>query len=1299
MRRTSKKFRRLRFRPLGAAISALCLACALAPTGALFAEDWDDLEPTRYYGSQREERMRINALVVEEENWSDHYSLTVLFGFFRYTSYPRFQEVSWFPFYSNLSSRVDGRRRRHMLPLFYWRTDGVRSLLLTPLSLHELAPDQSDHHLLLLGYLGSEGGESKQALFPFFYHRSNPERQSSRWLLLPLLDYERTNADAFSFLAPLLYLNRDAARDEWTVLAPGFFRSSRGSDTAATLVGPVWRSRNDAADESAFHILPLIYSGRAGDAGYLTIAPLFSYSYEADRQFSFISPVLYFDRNRTSDAATILAPGFYRSTVGEESAETLVGPFWRSRDDAAQTSSFFALPLFYYARDAAEWSATLLPLFYLRRSVTYEDLSLLAGPVYYSARESADGTTRAREWFALAAWDESSVQQHGAAVTRERRHINPLLYYQSAISVDGVELEYELRVFFPIAPVFYRHVDTNEGVEQLVLNTYYDSKADGSLDRFWFMPVVFFRNESYLHVAPLYFHPYNRPERQLSFSPLHYYSRRDEDYRLITPLYYRSKTAESESSAEHIPPLFYSWESRESVGDLLLPVYLRYEDRSRYVRITAIGLSVREQTGLFIPGGGRNTKNEWYYDQDLAFFYSLFRLSSRVTFQRPPEAAAPSEVESGPALFEAPDFEGTVTGPVRPDSPYDQKPGESAPGLQRRTEFNRDNSRQFLGLTLLFGLWAYERADEQRHLRVLPLSWFTWEEGSEDGIYFMPGVFLSYQRDALEYFAIFPAFVPLYGKQRSGDSFIEAWLAIAFLREYDADSDEHEYSVLWPLANYFESPTRAGGRLLPLFHYRREQSPAGENARLITPLYYSSRTPAECGEETLRFSPVFYYSACAPAAAGTNENSAAERWTLLGPGFYASRENDETHGNALLLLDWTDEPDRFRFSLFPVFSFARGRDGYFWLAPIYASSSADSGDATFAIPPVYFQNQSGADENASFYNISPLHYYESDARPGETEILYDRTLFGPLYYWSHSARSERESDAHLNLALILDYRRRTGEDPWTRFQIFPAFGFRTGADAWTYVGPFYFNPEGPESWTFHIIPALWSWKTERSFTLFLAGLYVHQAEDASRQNFLYLFDRERYGDQVSYGLAFDALHFERDSERTKFELLYGLGASFKFTPEGRDLSVLWLYDETGADYRHSSFVPLWYYERRGESSGWWVLPALSYGEYRPGEEETWLALGALYQRSLDESAGEGSRRILAGVLYTDVQEAERGYRSRGSLWGLLWDYQTEESTDFQKISVLKFLYSRTRYEGRVTHRVLGVRLSESDAQE
>ncbi len=65
---------------------------------------------------------------------------------------------------------------------------------------------------------------------------------------------------------------------------------------------------------------------------------------------------------------------------------------------------------------------------------------------------------------------------------------------------------------------------------------------------------------------------------------------------------------------------------------------------------------------------------------------------------------------------------------------------------------------------------------------------------------------------------------------------------------------------------------------------------------------------------------------------------------------------------------------------------------------------------------------------------------------------------------------------------------------------------------------------------------------------------------------------------------------------------------------------------------------------------------------------------------------------LMGIAYNEVQQPERGYRARGSLWGLLWNYETED-TGFRKFSVLKILYSRTvEIDGDIRTRILGITL-------
>ena len=58
---------------------------------------------------------------------------------------------------------------------------------------------------------------------------------------------------------------------------------------------------------------------------------------------------------------------------------------------------------------------------------------------------------------------------------------------------------------------------------------------------------------------------------------------------------------------------------------------------------------------------------------------------------------------------------------------------------------------------------------------------------------------------------------------------------------------------------------------------------------------------------------------------------------------------------------------------------------------------------------------------------------------------------------------------------------------------------------------------------------------------------------------------------------------------------------------------------------------------------------------------------------------------LLGTLYNEVKYPERKYHARGSFWGLLWDYETEEETGFTKFTILKGLYKYRDRNGESDH--------------
>ncbi|MEQ9364119.1 MAG: hypothetical protein RIF32_07755, partial [Leptospirales bacterium] len=232
-----------------------------------------------------------------------------------------------------------------------------------------------------------------------------------------------------------------------------------------------------------------------------------------------------------------------------------------------------------------------------------------------------------------------------------------------------------------------------------------------------------------------------------------------------------------------------------------------------------------------------------------------------------------------------------------------------------------------------------------------------------------------------------------------------------------------------------------------------------------------------------------------------------------------------------------------------------------------------------------------------------------------------------------------------------------------------------------------------------------------------------RAPDYPRDNLLYLVDRlvtsSRRDDVAAstegakpgtisvdhvystYGLLFHSLSYASEPGANDFALGYGYLAGLSHHRRGKynegqfAANLLWLKHESRPGYTHNSFFPLWWYDHDSASSLWAFAPLLSGGR-REGEETTRLfGGGALYYEFTDTARDEYSRAVLLGALYTDVRQNERGYRSRGSLWNYLWQFQEESESDFRKFSVLKFVYSKTRHAGKTRTRILGIRVHES----
>jgi hypothetical protein len=118
--------------------------------------------------------------------------------------------------------------------------------------------------------------------------------------------------------------------------------------------------------------------------------------------------------------------------------------------------------------------------------------------------------------------------------------------------------------------------------------------------------------------------------------------------------------------------------------------------------------------------------------------------------------------------------------------------------------------------------------------------------------------------------------------------------------------------------------------------------------------------------------------------------------------------------------------------------------------------------------------------------------------------------------------------------------------------------------------------------------------------------------------------------------------------------------------------------------------PLWYYSSDEDEWPFWSIAGLTYLHHDSGGAFDLGVLGLAYYRNEDLKEGSDRRMVLLGTLWNEVKRPERKYHSRGMLWGILWDYETEDETGFRKFSILKGLYKRVEINGQTKQKFLWV---------
>ncbi|TGL33430.1 LA_1737 family protein, partial [Leptospira bourretii] len=193
---------------------------------------------------------------------------------------------------------------------------------------------------------------------------------------------------------------------------------------------------------------------------------------------------------------------------------------------------------------------------------------------------------------------------------------------------------------------------------------------------------------------------------------------------------------------------------------------------------------------------------------------------------------------------------------------------------------------------------------------------------------------------------------------------------------------------------------------------------------------------------------------------------------------------------------------------------------------------------------------------------------------------------------------------------------------------------------------------------------------EDGFSTFTFLNYLKWNRKGHYYNFLYLIESENT--EVSYQF------------RSIGGLLWGFD---KGKSEINRITLLWLgYDDRS--YRTTyNFFPIVRTADANKEKSRLYGPFLYY-LFDSEEENTELVLAGLgYYHNKTKSDNQYSTYILLGALYQEKTEIERGYVKRGSLWGWLWEYQTEDN-GYEKFSILK-LFSYTK-EMDGTKKIMGI---------
>ncbi len=917
-----------------------------------------------------------------------------------------------------------------IIPIFYTESEtgpkGDKSFSASLIHRYEKTPD-FESLLFLLYYHKHDAafGEHVRAFFPLYFSWWGETKNS------------RHNT---TIAPPFLYMSSSTIKSTGGSISSYFFGTLLfGYSSRESVRGP------DRTTGSAFWfpIIPIFYTeSESGPKGERSFSASLVHRYEKDPEYESLLFLLYYHQHDNRHPGTTvhsrhLIPLYFSLWQEEEGA--------RRKEKALHIVPFLAVMQSGRTRDLSgnELASNLslyTPLFGLSKSHTEKGESDWSFwfpilPLIYAGAYDNGTENGALSWSPL----------HYYHRTGDAKTVWSLLYYNGRTAKGTTETTW-------LFPAFYQYATDPAGSGTATSSTYTllsayrttqtrtaRGESDGaSSTQFWapvFLPLVYYSSVR----------GSGGTESILSYSPFHYYSLTEGGNKHVWALlYYSSWYPHQRERVMHVFPLYYSWstygkekDGRDKLvedGQIFLPFYVSYEDETRYFHANLSGLSILKSRGTGVDASlsFERKEDETTLDWEVSWLYNAFSISSRITIPDPTAPKKPAEKKTAAVEKSA---------------------------LKKKPGVTREDSRNFFGISFLYGVFAYERADSKRHIRLLPLTWFTWDSNSDDAVYFIPPVFYSHS-ESVEYLVVFP----FYAKQAEGKSFFQAFGLFVFQRGFDEADSRWTYSILWPLVRFYFSPEEDGGRVFPFAWWQKDKRNDMVSGYFMMPLF---------GLLT------YNYDYAADGSRGR-----VESYSIFN--YYERKWSKNKEESSL------------RIPFIPIYmqSFERREDEstfWSWLIPLYYYESETAHRGTenllttdrslFLLPALGGYSSSTAEEGpraGRTYRrfVSLFGFYSSDP------VLEETTVFAPILPLLYHNRTKEGS--HTNLLWFIDFETKAGS--LDRFWTLPVFLWKKNDYLWAF--PVYYGEEGND-YSLHVLPAFFSWREGEKFTWFFLPLLTY----------------------------------------------------------------------------------------------------------------------------------------------------------------------------------------------------------------